>query len=657
MPSNRESVLGELRKQGLIVVVALIISIVLAFLAFLERKSALPKGISLTAMYATLLFVWPCFSSISGGLLPAERFRQTAENLSGGGIAKRLAARLLQAMTALLLSLIAIATALEVLARIPLHLRSELPWSEQRWAMYFKDAAYLILADGSFRHGDSWFRFNFYDGAYKLLLGVFGSLICFSCALLFSSLLTRAKVAATTGYFVGMSISWLIVHCWIRLDLPGLDDVLTLLPGELPWILCVLAISAMLIFILALLLSSSPARRTCAPVILGSVLSCGLATIAFFAFAYPHSIRLSPRSALAVWPPLLTADGKNILVEAVNFNSWAPQIWCIPVEGKNITPLTGRLAHQLTLSPDGNWVGYLSQRNVFGFARESVDLRAVRMNGTQDRLLASGLTNNPYFTLYPCGGFAFSPDSSRIALACDDVLVVAELNGARPVRIPLPPIRCRLWLVAWNISGSEVLVAPDPWTISRTCLLLAYNLKTGGIRTVRENPECRHYFVFPSTPKGIQYVLFGNSLMDITTGKEQQITESDCYAAGMSPDRKFLVYATARQDSDRHYQTEIYWRDLASGRDEMVASFQGLLSEPFLVSPMGDQILANDNSEPMNERAIIVENTGAVKRFPPGWMAFGWANNSEIGLSKPLEKSLPIALGESATMRMRIVIP
>jgi hypothetical protein len=137
-------------------------------------------------------------------------------------------------------------------------------------------------------------RLNFVGdpSVFKLLLGIFASVVCFACAALLSSLLSRTKLAAIAGLFAGLSISGLIVHCWIRLDLVDFNDVGTLVPGELAWILCVLALSSVLILPATLFLSSSSRRRTGIAVLIGPSIIAGSAAVAFFAFAYPHRFRL-----------------------------------------------------------------------------------------------------------------------------------------------------------------------------------------------------------------------------------------------------------------------------------------------------------------------------------------------------------------------------
>jgi hypothetical protein len=632
-----------IRTQGLVFGMATSISLLLIVLSYLESRQILSQGTSVATLYATIFLVWPFLGSLSGALMP----------ISNGRFIKRTAMGFMQLLMALFLASIGLATVLGVLKNVRLNFGYGLPGTLEFLASQFKDTGYLHMSDGSDLLEKIWSS----RGEHKLLLGILVSILCFSCARLFSRILSRAKIAAIAGCLAGMSIFGIVVHCWIRLDLFGFDCTGTREPGELEWILGVLALSSLLIHFSAVVIAKDfhwPAGKS---IWVGSLVSAVLASIAFFTFAYPHSIRLSPQSALAMWQPLVAHDGKAAIVTAVKRESYAPQVWSISLKSKNIRRLDGRMADHPFLSPDGNWVGYLSQRNLLGLTRDSVDLRVIRLDGTEDRLLASQLTANHDPTQVECGAFAFSPDSSRAAIVCNDTLVVAELNSGHSIRTPLPALRCGAWLVAWNSFGSEVLVAPDPPTSIKSGPLVACNPLTGRIRTIRKNDEGNHHFIFPSSTKGIPLVFFGNSILDLTNDKEQRITESDCYAAGLSDDQKLLVYATASNLYQQNTRTEVHWRELASGRDEMVASFPGILSEPFLVSPAGNRVITNDNSEPMHDRAIIIERTGTMREFSSGWMAFGWMHNNKVVLLKPLEKSIPLAIGDAETMIMRVVRP
>jgi hypothetical protein len=69
----------------------------------------------------------------------------------------------------------------------------------------------------------------------------------------------------------------------------------------------------------------------------------------------------------------------------------------------------------------------------------------------------------------------------------------------------------------------------------------------------------------------------------------------------------------------------------------------------------GNRVVADDDAEPMKERAIAFDRTGRweISRLA-GWRS-AWADNHEIGSSKPPEISVPMALGYVANLKIRII--
>jgi hypothetical protein len=666
MPNTTILISKLIQKQMRIVAGAAVISIVVVVSRILESRSILPNGISITALYSALLFIWPCISSVSGALIPSCTVRQSTQT-NPGGLSKRIAALFLQLIAAIFLAIIGVAAALGVLPQISMeHQEANLPRLSSSLTHFVFDSYFGFPSAGGF----SVFNIN---SDFKWQLGIFVSLVCFACALLFSSLLSRTRPAAAAGLVSGLSVSCAIIQFGIRLDLP-IGDFYKWAFGRTRWILSMLTLAMLLIFFLAFILRSNrnwSARKT---IFSGSLLCAGSALIVFFAFAYPRFIRLSPRTAFALYRPFFSADGKTIIVTAAKIEGFAPQIWGIPVNGKGIRRLTGRLAATpitpimdrplITapfISPDGNWIGYFSRRSFLGLVQDHLDLRIVRVDGTQDRLLISRLkeaydTEPQMGPEIACSASAFSPDGSRIAVFCKDVLTVVELKSGHCINITLPLESSHTYFdwnhtdLAWNHSGSEIFISMSEISIEMmgSGPLLACDPATGQIRTIRENPRGINYAFFLSTARGMRFVLIGNSLLDLQTNKEQPVKY---YQAWISSDEKVLVYATPHSIDHHVSGTEFHWQELPSGKKETVAIFPNNFERSsFYVSPSGDRVVIN------GDPAIVMERTGAMRFFPHGWSPFGWAGNGQVGLYKP-QQLFPLALGDAETMKLRIINP
>ena len=142
---------------------------------------------------------------------------------------------------------------------------------------------------------------------------------------------------------------------------------------------------------------------------------------------------------------------------------------------------------------------------------------------------------------------------------------------------------------------------------------------------------------------------FSNSLFDLLTDKVQRITDSECYMAGVSSDGEYLIYAAENKADRQNKQTKIYWRELDSGKDELAATLPGLiLHGRLLISPSGNRVVIG---------ATVIEKNGAMRKFPSGWTAFGWADDNKVGLIGSRRSPIPLALGNVETMQMRNINP
>lgn len=611
------------RKQMTIIGMAIGISLLLTFLACLESKHIVPGTTSMTGLYGAIFLVWPCLSSASGALI----FRDRKET----GIGKRVKTGVSSIIAMLELAAVGIYAILAVNASVDSRGIASIL---QTMLWHFKDTSYLLIGDQS--------RLLSHSTA-KLLLGIFASFVCFSCSGIFSRGISRPNIAALAGYFLGLVLSGTILYCWIRLDLVMNDDG-TLFPAHLLWILGVMGLAAILILLWAIFLNSGALINFRS----SFALAVASAAVAFFLFAYAYRARFSGDSVITYDTPLLAGDGMGIVANVFDSgrNSLNPRIWRISLSGSDIAQLGGRFAYNPALSPDGKWIGYLSQSNFLGLAKTVVDLRAVLIDGSGDHLVASDLVEMPYFTGWFYDGLSFSPDGSRIALIWEDTLVVTVPNQIRPVQIALP--QGRQWFIAgWDSSGTEVLVAPE----NHHGPLLTCDAAKKQVRVLVDNQLGRRGFVFPSGSKGIRYVLLGDLLIDLSNGKEHSIASANDYMAGLSADQLTLVYSTSTGNDRRCSQIEIHWYELSSGRDHIaISAEEGCLGGPLLVSPEGDRIVAWDCAE--DGQAFVADRNGNIKYFSADWRALGWVNKDEVAFWKP---PLALATANVSNLNMKIL--
>jgi len=608
------------RKQAIVSGIATGISLTLVLMACLETRGILPRTTSMTALYASVFLVWPCLAATSGALA----FRSNKQP----GFAGSVKTGLVSLLAALVLFAVEAYAVLETTARVPAHDMGSILRITMR---YLKDTNYILHENGSL-----------------FLLGIPMSSVCFSCGTLFSPALSRPRNAAISSYIAGLIISGMLLHSWIRLDLGVQEDDIFLQPHYWNSIFLVLESLAILLFLFALILQAP--RR--ASLLLRAVLAAGLPTIIFFAFAYPHTRQFSPDSAVLFSDPRLTSDGKYILADVKDGsrNSLDPRIWRISVSDGHIAQLTDRLAYNAAISPEGEWVAYLSQRSAIGLAQDSIDLRAVRIDGTGDHLLASDVAESWYFNRNTCGDLFFSPDGNRIALMCNGSLTVADMRHAHTNRMDIPK-SWRRAVAGWNSSGTEILIAPK----MPPGPLLACDPSNNQIRVAIDNTLERRNFVIPTATKGIQNVLLGDVLLDITRGNVRKVAKSNFYLAGISADGSTLAYLEAEVDPFNHQSGEIHWFELSTGSNHAALSFaQGCAEAPFLVSPNGDRLVLWDCAE--GGQSAVIDRAGTVRYFPSEWRAFGWLGNHEVALFK-FGSSVPLAIGNTSNLSLKILRP
>jgi len=374
-------------------------------------------------------------------------------------------------------------------------------------------------------------------------------------------------------------------------------------------------------------------------------MTMGSGTLAVIPFVYQKA-RLSPRSAV-LSTAMLTPRGEALVATATTAELTSPQVWLIPTDGTGMTRLTGRLTMLLGLSPDGKWAAYLSQRGPLGLRSDQADLRAVRLDGSEDRLIATSVTEGlpqPH-----AASFSFSPDGSRVALSDGTKLLVATFDGSLPrILEPVSTTVSGYRVAGWNSEGSEILLMSPPWLADEGRDILGFDPGTRQLRTIHTADGLYMYEAgWSRQPEGIRRHLMmvkaehsardGLSLMlmDVASGETEEIAQPACYGGvDLSEDERLLAYAVCRGDKNAGYTSEVrLWDEAAAGSDHILAVLPDKVTMLSL-SPQGDQVLVGRHDtagDPLP--SVILTRTGSVRDLDPGWIPVGWSGRNRVVLA------------------------
>ena len=469
-----------------------------------------------------------------------------------------------------------------------------------------------------------WYAFPFQNGPTTelggeamraLILGVI--VVCFA-ATMFAGLLTRQQVTAAAA---GVTATVAVAGAALLLQSVYSADANVGSPDFL-WVFFLTITVAMLAgsfraFTKGGLLAGTELRRTMWIV----VPTIFLATVLGTALSAATAARIDISTAFL--DEQMVVPGARQVIVGARGGTFSGQRYFVVGLDAEPRPLTKRMATGGVVSPDGRWLVYSSRLGALGMRRVDCELRAVRIDGSQDQLVAD---------FAPCTGpRRFAHDGSRLAVRLGlDALMVVDLNARDephilPFRAPPAPGRgtaARLsGIVRWTDDDTELLV------VSGTSVLLV-DLAGGEAREVYADEVDAEYVsrriavtVATDTHLVVRRVVrrrnergrMSSSTYDVIVDLRSGATEAffdDCpeaRSAILAADGSTIIHSGCAGPSDES-GPELWARDLESGDERLFARLDvgALLMRP---SPRGGRIFVHGQGR--NYR--VVENGGTFR--------------------------------------------
>jgi Tol biopolymer transport system component len=337
---------------------------------------------------------------------------------------------------------------------------------------------------------------------------------------------------------------------------------------------------------------------------------------------------------------VVSRKGTEIISYA--FNDFGRQIWMIPTNPSGGNQIVRKNhAFEVVLSPDGNWFAYFSQKGIFGLRSFSVDLRVARMDGTQDSVLLAGFDRRMSDEdERGARGKEFSPDSKYIALLCDTMIYVVDLEGR--IRSQAAILSNSFQdLLGWRPDGTEVLILNH-----RQKCVQAFNVAKRRFRTIYQAHQRLDRYRLEHTGFGIRYVLDDNVLIDLDKGIAQALPDyiKNAFAV-VSPDLNALIYYDWG-DYSILGKSSSYVRlfHITTGQDELCAEFRGAIHQP-IFSPDGSRIGVERQTESRQIQTVVINRNSIVHTFKD-WGLIGWRDSKRIVLADDSNVPKRMALGD-----------
>lgn len=507
-------------------------------------------------------------------------------------------------------------------------------------------------------------------------------LLLFGCCIYCSMFVRRPIVAAGGGFLVAAgllgavgAIWWIFLHGSANADVfYGLGMV-----TGIPLATVSVFVAGFWVFWTGDIIAGKTWQRALRPlfaiVLLVAVVGAGP--------AYYGSLRIMARRAVVLRGSLAVDAGAVVLADLTPAGL-STRITRVPLDGGASSVLVAEHATMPVISPDGEWVVYVDYRGDAGAQPGDAALRAVRKDGSDDRLLVETLRGRVGRSTIRT---IISPDSDRVAVTDFRFVQIASLTGSSQAELdmrvsPEPGARFRsVGPIGWRGPASSELLwyrsfrrrteveAGAAGTATRRApvyltQLLAFDAITGESRLVHEfngrdnywrNLYGRHAALpiawLPAwIDDGEAERLY---LVETGSGELVEVTESPCRLWGLSADGARLLYATC--SGEQRYgnaRIEMRYYDFATGADELFTVLEnynvgsGSRGLEALPSPDGERVLiyasASYGSEPAT---YIVSRVGNIEHLAAGTAPLAWIDDrrallTRTGFRRPFELSV-----------------
>jgi hypothetical protein len=495
------------------------------------------------------------------------------------------------------------------------------------------------------------------DATARAVFGPAPLFLVFAAAIYFSTHRARPLTATISGLLASLLLVSLIVTTWPLVGLrENIRDI---------WVAIEISVAATLLLIASgrRFASEEALSATSNVKALVSLAGIGLLTaLSGFAPAM-HADVFADWKTAAVARPILDRAGPSIIVEAGASSSIHGAIWRLGIDGTE-RRLARRMSFGPFVSPDGEWIYYLSRRGPFGLASRRVDLRAVRPDGSDDRRIAAGLGLASSGQRWWLGSVLFSPSGSMLVsvYASPEGLLIVDLEHGRAERhdtgafaaLGLGLIR-EVRSLAWIDDAEILLLVATTGGASQAVALVRFDVETRQARLVHVEGGG---FVYADLPEGyldsrpaprrfpVVFHSWGEALpsstvvvgIDLETGSHERIASYACGSpqAAMSASGRVLAFTRHECEADaegknRVRRAELYVRDLETGDERgPIAAARSLGN--LAVSPGGDRIHVGVSDGPAGlPRSLIIEGDGTRRELPLERLFGGWPRYSEAG--------------------------
>jgi ABC-type transport system involved in multi-copper enzyme maturation permease subunit len=487
-----------------------------------------------------------------------------------------------------------------------------------------------------------------FGGAFTVIenpvLGPVGLYLCFSAAVFLSARVGRPLAATIGALAITMFTLIMLIALWPRVGL--------IRSFQGTWTAAEALVAATLLLVLSLRRftsgeagTASSLARTLSSAALVMVLTAaaGFAP-AVYADVFADLDRVVTRDFA------LSPSGDAAVVTGAQYPSVMGSLWRLPDEAQRAgggteqrasLRLTRRLAFSPFFSPDGEWVYYFTARGLLGTVSGDVDLRAVRIDGTEDRQVIDNMGEVRDATRQgwprPARESAASPDGSRVVFGqgwWGEGAMAIDLEQGTARKIVDPVVAGDLefiWQtgepIAWS-GDDEVVFHVRAWGPNRDLYhaIVAYDIAAdrGAPRFAlrRSNADFSWPFAFPSVVFGpylpgsrlpVQVLDFTRSgrsgdyfyeldVVDTNTGEFENIEDFPCGhpGAAVSADgnvvahRRFASCVRAENGDLEGVDPVLVIRDLQTGSVEEISDWGDPVPGKRLryigVSPSGSRV-------------------------------------------------------------------
>ena len=304
--------------------------------------------------------------------------------------------------------------------------------------------------------------------------------------------------------------------------------------------------------------------------------------------------------------------------------------------------LVGRNATLPTISPDGEWIAYVSFAGRLGMLGDEADVRAVRADGTDDHRLTSSI---PWRWRSGSPTISFTPDNRHVAvIGGRNTVQLASLADGTERAAPV------------SFGGSTSIIG---WTAGEAAELLHFTDRRGPVQLLADDllsESDREIARLPNAPRrlALRLGLWRDDawdrvplwtpdgegqdrlqLLDVATGELEVLTDSACRFWGFSPTGERFFYGLCTGVSrDGTASTEVRVRELATGEEEVFATLEGFDSVSFRskahVSPDGTRLVLAGRMSGERGYRLHVVSAGDLRPVGDMYAAYGWLDNQTL---------------------------